>query len=650
MGMVKMKHINIYGPEQDPQQTLEVLAKLACFHPDKDAERINAAAGAAENLYTPLLASTLGLIKDVGGDPALQEYRGRFFEYGVVKDEVEALSAQVAERGKRQAEISAKLATYAQTKTQLYHLTGLHTSVDEIFACKYLKVRFGRIPKDSYLKLPYYDDHSFTFSEYDFDGEYYWGMYFVPESHAKEVDDIFASLYFERMWVPDFVHGTPQDALAQIMTQESELQAEQKELDNMSDIAAPADIERLREYASWLNYEMQIFDMRKYVITLEHTYYISGYVPESDVERLKQGLLMVHGVKACEDDEADAVDGAPDRQPPVKLKNNWFARPFEMFITMYGLPGYGDLDPTGFVAVTYALLFGIMFGDVGQGVLLGLIAYFVMWKKMHMELGRVVARCSVFSVIFGFLYGSVFGYEHVLDPMFHALGFAEKPLEVLAPEGINNILIASVVAGVLIIVSAIVTGIISNLRKHIIAKTIFSVNGVSGLVFYVSLIALLLPMLGMELTFVGSVPYLILCIAVPFFLMYFAEPLSALCAGEKPEGSVGDILLNGFFEMFDTVLSFASNTMSFLRVGGFVLVHAGMMTVVFTLANMTGGVFYVLIVAVGNVFVMALEALFVGIQVLRLEFYEIFSRFFDANGVPFAPLRISLDPAADKAE
>ena len=257
MGMVKMKHINIYGPEQDPQQTLEVLAKLACFHPDKDAERINAAAGAAENLYTPLLASTLGLIKDVGGDPALREYRGRFFEYGAVKDEVEALSAQVAERGKRQAEISAKLATYAQTKTQLYHLTGLHTSVDEIFACKYLKVRFGRIPKDSYLKLPYYDDHSFTFSEYDFDGEYYWGMYFVPESHAKEVDDIFASLYFERMWVPDFVHGTPQDALAQIMTQESELQAEQKELDNMSDIAAPADIERLREYAMQVSGEYQ---------------------------------------------------------------------------------------------------------------------------------------------------------------------------------------------------------------------------------------------------------------------------------------------------------------------------------------------------------------------------------------------------------
>lgn len=249
--------------------------------------------------------------------------------------------------------------------------------MDESFACKYLKVRFGRIPKDSYLKLPYYDDHSFTFSEYDFDGEYYWGMYFVPESHAKEVDDIFANLYFERMWVPDFVHGTPQDALAQIMTQESELQAEQKELDNMSDIAAPADIERLREYASWLNYEMQVFDMRKYVITLEHTYYISGYVPESDVERLKQGLLMVHWRESLRGRRSRCRGRRSGPPASRQAEKQLVRRPFEMFITMYGLPGYGDLDPTGFVAVTYALLFGIMFGDVGQGHCCWPYAYFV---------------------------------------------------------------------------------------------------------------------------------------------------------------------------------------------------------------------------------------------------------------------------------
>ena len=114
------------------------------------------------------------------------------------------------------------------------------------------------------------------------------------------------------------------------------------------------------------------------------------------------------------------------------------------------------------------------------------------------------------------------------------------------PRRHHNILIASVVAGVLIIVSAIVTGIISNLRKHIIAKTIFFRKrrfraGVLRQSHRASAADA-----GHGASFVGSVPYLILCIAVPFFLMYFAEPLSALCAGEKPEGSVGDILLNGF--------------------------------------------------------------------------------------------------------
>ena len=99
--------------------------------------------------------------------------------------------------------------------------------------------------------------------------------------------------------------------------------------------------------------------------------------------------------------------------------------------------------------------------------------------------------------------------------------------------------------------------------------------------------------------------------------------------------------MNGFFEMFDALLSFASNTMSFLRVGGFTLAHAGMMTMVFTLAEMTPNVFfYALVVIIGNAAVMGLEGLFVAIQVLRLEFYEMFSRFFEADGEPFSPLRI----------
>lgn len=644
MGMVKMTHVNIYGPQGDPQETLEVLARLACFQPDSETAALREKE--QENVYAPLLTATLGLLKDLGEPVELTAYDGGYFDFAKAKQSVERFAAEVAQRGKLRAELTARMTTLEQTKTQLYHLTGLQATMDEIFGVKYLKVRFGRLPKDSYVKLPYYGEHSFTFREYDFDGEYYWGMYFVPEARAKEVDDIFASLYFERVWVPDFVHGTPQDAIAQIMTEESEVRAKQEKLDNMTDIAGPEDIRRLHAIAAWLNYEAQIFNMHKYVILLEHSYYISGFVPQDDLPRVREALAILPGVRVCEDSELEAGTPPAPRKPPVKLRNNWLARPFEMFIEMYGLPEYGDLDPTIFVAVTYSILFGVMFGDVGQGVLLGLIGYFYMYKKLNMKIGLVLTRCSVFSVVFGFVYGSVFGYEHVLDPLYRAFGFAGKPMEVLEPNSIITLLVSSVVAGIFLIVAAMLTGIISCVRRGQTARATFSVNGLAGLVFYISLLLTLVKLaLGFDIPFVGTVPFYILCLGVPFVSIYFAEPICKKLTGEEIDESVGEMLMNGFFEIFDALLSFASNTMSFLRVGGFALAHAGMMTMVFTLADMTKGVPYLLIVVIGNLFVMALEGLFVGIQVLRLEFYEMFSRFFDANGAPFEPLRVTLDPA-----
>ncbi|MEG1872513.1 MAG: V-type ATPase 116kDa subunit family protein, partial [Ruthenibacterium sp.] len=620
-------------------------ANEECFHPESTSDAAMAAADTQENIYAPLLTQAIGLLKDLSGDAAFAPYTGRKCEFKDVKNIVDRYAAQVAQRRGRKTEIEARLATYEQTKMQLYHLTGLHSDVDEIFSCKYLKVRFGRLPKDSYFKLPYYADKAFTFNEYDFDGEYYWGMYFVPQDRADEVDDIFTSLYFERMWVPDFVHGTPQDALAVLLTQQNELEAERKQLDNMSDIANPAELETLRTMTAWLNYESQIFEMYRYVVILEHSYYISGYTPETEVARLNKALSAVHGVKVLEDEDADVQGTAEGAKPPVKLKNNWFARPFEMFVEMYGLPGYGEIDPTSFVAVTYAILFGAMFGDVGQGVVLGLVGYFVMYKMMHLDIGLVLSRCSIFSVLFGFIYGSVFGFEHLLDGVYHgALGISFLPIAVMEPNNISGILITSIGAGVFIITAAICTGILCNFRRHVYAKTIFSVNGLAGLVFYLSLIALLLKMaLGIDLPFVGSTAFTVVCLVVPFLSIYFAEPICAKLSGEKLEESVGEILTNGFFDLFDALLSFASNTMSFLRVGGFVLAHAGMMSVVATLAGMSGslavqGVVYVL----GNIFVMAMEGLFVAIQVLRLEFYEMFSRFFEASGAPYEPLKIRL--------
>ena len=140
--------------------------------------------------------------------------------------------------------------------------------------------------------------------------------------------------------------------------------------------------------------------------------------------------------------------------------------------------------------------------------------------------------------------------------------------------------------------------------------------------------------LGLKLL---TLPYVVGLIIIPAVLIFFNEPLSELIAGKKdwfPE-KIGDFLMQNVFEMLEVVLSYVSNTVSFLRVGAFILVHAGMMTVVFTLAEMIGGAGYWITVVIGNIIIMALEGLLVGIQALRLEFYEMFSRFFTGEGRPF---------------
>ena len=140
-----------------------------------------------------------------------------------------------------------------------------------------------------------------------------------------------------------------------------------------------------------------------------------------------------------------------------------------------------------------------------------------------------------------------------------------------------------------------------------------------------------------------SVPYIIV-IALSFILIFLREPLTELVNGEKnwmPE-KWGDFILQNLFESIEVLLSYVTNTLSFLRVGAFVLVHTGMMSVVFTLAETVGGAGYYPVIIFGNALVCVLEALLVAIQVLRLEFYEMFSRFYSGEGRAYEPVKLKL--------
>ena len=135
--------------------------------------------------------------------------------------------------------------------------------------------------------------------------------------------------------------------------------------------------------------------------------------------------------------------------------------------------------------------------------------------------------------------------------------------------------------------------------------------------------------------------FLIIQIAV-LVLMLLREPLSRLLSGDPDwkNFSVGEVLGTGFFELFETLLSYLTNTLSFMRVGAYAITHVGLMLVVQMLANMAGGLASpggIIVMILGNLFVMGFEGLLVGIQVLRLEFYELFGRFYDDGGVAYEP-------------
>lgn len=514
---------------------------------------------------------------------------------------------------------------------QISHFRHLDYNIHQIINLKFIKYRFGKIPVEFYTKFSKYVYENLTtvFYECERDREYVWGIYFVPANEADRIDTIYTSLHFERVRLPDAYDGTPEESFNSIMAKITEINDEMNQINDLikerlNDIA-----DDIAEAHNTLVVLSNNFDVRKYAACTRDRglhdvfYIICGWISETDSVRLlkeaeKDNLIYCF----CDEGRADT-----EKKPPTKLKNFTLFKPFEMFIRMYGLPAYDEIDPTSFVALTYSIIFGIMFGDVGQGLCL-VIGGTLLYKIKKMNLAAVIATAGIFSSIFGFLYGSVFGFEDLLEPIW------------LSPrENVMTILITTVGFGVFLILLTMILSIINNIKAKDWGKVFFDTNGVAGLVFYSALIS------SVALIFTGhALPGAIIMaifFGIPLLLIFFREPLTHLIEKKAhifPENKVM-FFMESFFELFEVLLSYLTNTISFLRVGAFALSHAGMMAVVMLLAGAETGNLNIIVLILGNIIVSLMEGFVVGIQVLRLEYYEMFSRFYKGNGKEFKPYK-----------
>ncbi len=652
MAVTKMRLVNVTGTLSKLDTTLDACCSGGDFHFEQamsffgdksDFTSINEEnpySGYYSRLSSILAESKLELApEDELGDEPID------MSWDDIGGFVDDVSQQLKTLTEERQSVSRQLEQLSAELSQLRNFEGLDVTLEEIFDCEYIKVRFGRLPKESYNKLKYYNDNPYVMLlPLRNDSQYVWGVYFSPVENVAEVDRIFQSLLWERLHLPD-AKGTPAEEcrLMEQRLQEFSEQAERAE--RRLEVFWKSNRRKCSRLYRILEQRSRSFDLRRYVARYRSSdrFFLTGWVAQSDAEAFVKRIDAVGSVEC----ELERPDASGDHSPPVKLKNKFFAKPFEFYVSMYGLPDYRELDPTPFVAITYFLLFGMMFADVGQGLVLSLVGYIFMWKIKKMDLGRIVALCGLSSAFFGVLLGSVFGFEHWLDGFWGKVAQKTgiplnegKLINIEDSSVVTTLIYATVAIGAVLVACAMLLNIVTKLKQRLIGDALFGQNGLAGLVFYVSVIyaAISALLLGNN---VLTTAYALLLIALPLLLIFLREPLGELCEGKEhwlPE-SPGDFIMQNIFELFEVLLSYVSNTVSFLRVGAFILVHYGMMTVVFTIAEFSpvGSAGYIITVVIGNIVIMVLEGLLVGIQALRLEFYEMFSRFYTGDGQPFTP-------------
>lgn len=641
MAVAQIKSIGIIGLLKDFDKAAEICGKSEIFQPEEVnrfySETDKFVPISIKNNFSAPLDKLKNIFEEIGFEPEITVVDDEHIKKSELlkqsSEVIDSLSDIISQRDKINDEISNCKSVIEQTS----HFLGLDLEFEKISACEYIKVNFGRLPLDSYKKLVNYEDNPYVaFFPCTSDDHYCWGVYVAPIEESDEVDRIFSGLYFEHNALGEF-KGLPEDYYKNQQEKLSKLERELSDANLKIDEFKRVNKTVLNKVYTHLEQENLYCSIKLKAMRYSQSFIITGWVPGDQADKLQKQLEALESVEVTTDEGKNMLKS----HPPVKLKNCFFSRPFEYYTEMYGLPNYNEIDPTTFIAITYTILFGIMFGDVGHGIVL-LFAALFMWKKRRMPIGRLLIPCAVSSTIFGAVFGSVFGFEHVLDPVYKALfGFEEKPIEVMAPATTNYIIYSAVGIGVVLLIVAMLLNIYSSVKRKSTGEAIFGINGLAGLVFYSAVVTGLVCQMFLNIPVMTPV-YILLLIVLPLILVFLREPLSKLVEGEKdwkPE-KWGSFIVDNIFEMFEVLLSYVTNTMSFLRVGAFVLVHAGMMQVVFVLAEMIGGTGYVITAIIGNIIVLGLEALLVAIQVLRLEYYEMFSRFYIGEGRAYAPLKL----------
>ena len=452
-----------------------------------------------------------------------------------------------------------------------------------------------------------------------------------PKQFKDETKRLLKSLNWVDLGIPDDLIDMPGNLVAATDDKIDKIHKEVAELEKIVLTNLEKKTLILNKIYTRVKLEQKILSIKEEIVHGNNLFVLNAWVAKKDRRRIEEKIGDITDKFVVIVKDASELD--KKIIPPTQLKNNCIFKPFETIVKLYGLPSYYEIDPTPFLGITFMLMFGIMFGDIGQG-LVYFLAGVMLYKKSEVA-GGVLTRLGLSSIVFGFVYGSLFGLEHEQLPWLpHIVG---SPLSTV---NIMPVLIAGVVFGIAVLSVSYIIGIINAIRRGDIEAGVFGKNGIAGYIFFMG--------------FVGTLVSLVQIIQVPIWVplgimvlmlgvMILREPLTNMVTGNRPyiHGEVSSYFIESAFEGVETILGALSNGISFIRVGAFALNHAGLFMAFLVMSEMTDSLLLkIIILLLGNILILTLEGLVVFIQGLRLQYYEMFSKYFSGDGHAYAPIKI----------
>ncbi|MBU6398978.1 MAG: hypothetical protein KGS61_01545 [Verrucomicrobia bacterium] len=429
---------------------------------------------------------------------------------------------------------------------------------------------------------------------------------------------------------------TNQRQCAETVRDLAELDREQQRLANQA-VRELARIEQL------VRAERRFSEAEQTGLESQATVLLAGWAPAADADTLEARVREVTSGRC-------AVEiAAPERRPgetvPVLLRHPWWLRPFAALVTAYGLPAYGELEPTLFVAASFIVMFGMMFGDAGHGAVLaagGLIARIGGRTVKQRDVGLLVLLAGLSSMTFGVVYGSCFGLDSLRPYALWRDPLAGDPLGLLG---------GAVGIGIILISLGILLNVLNRLERGDLIGAVLDKFGLAGALFYWGGL-LLVARFGALQARGWLRPACLLFLGLPLAGWVLQEPIEYLRRRRRgsppgPGEGLGSAVIESLVSAFEAVLSYLANTISFVRLAAYAMSHAALLMAVIMLANQLGrcpiggDCLSLVMIVLGNIGIIVLEGIIASVQALRLEYYEFFGKFYTGNGQAFAPFQLA---------